>query len=42
VPIKISKKGVEQIIELKLTPEEQAALNKSAGDVKANMAKLAL
>ncbi len=40
VPIKIGKKGVEEIIQIKLTPEEQAALNKSASDVKANIAKL--
>lgn len=40
VPIKIGKKGMEEIIQIKLTPEEQAALNKSANDVKANMAKL--
>ncbi len=42
VPIKIGKKGMEEIIQIKLTPEEQAALNKSAADVKANIAKLAL
>ena len=40
VPIKIGKKGMEEIIQIKLTPEEQAALNKSAGDVQANIAKL--
>ena len=40
VPIKLGKKGMEEIIQIKLTPEEQAALNKSASDVKANMAKL--
>jgi malate dehydrogenase len=40
VPIKIGKKGMEEIIQIKLTPEEQAALNKSASDVKANIAKL--
>jgi malate dehydrogenase len=42
VPIKIGKKGLEQIIQIKLTAEEQAALNKSAADVKANMAKLTI
>jgi malate dehydrogenase len=42
VPIKIGKKGMEEIIQVKLTPEEQAALNKSASDVKANIAKLNL
>ena len=29
-----ASKGIEQIIEIKLTPEEQAALQKSAGAVK--------
>jgi malate dehydrogenase len=42
VPIKLGKGGMEQIIQIKLTSEEQAALNKSAADVKANMGKLAL
>ncbi len=40
VPIKIGKKGMEEIIQIKLTTEEQSALNKSAADVKANIAKL--
>jgi malate dehydrogenase len=40
VPIKLGKSGMEEIIKIKLTPEEQAALNKSAADVKANMAKI--
>jgi malate dehydrogenase len=30
VPVKLGKKGIEQIIELKLTTEEKQALNKSA------------
>jgi malate dehydrogenase len=34
VPVKLGAKGVEQIIQIKLTPEEQAALQKSAGAVK--------
>ena len=34
VPCKLGSKGLEQIIEIKLTPEEQAALNKSADSVK--------
>jgi len=34
VPIKIGAMGVEQIIELKLTDEEKAALNKSANAVR--------
>jgi malate dehydrogenase len=41
VPIKLGKKGMEEIIKINLTPEEQAALNKSAADVKANMNKIA-
>jgi malate/lactate dehydrogenase len=32
---------MEEIIQIKLTPEEQAALHKSAADVKANMDKIA-
>jgi malate dehydrogenase len=42
VPIKIGKKGMEEIIQIKLTADEQAALNKSAADVRANIAKLAV
>ena len=34
VPVKLGEKGVEQIIQIKLTPEEQAALNRSADAVK--------
>jgi malate dehydrogenase len=34
VPIKIGAKGVEQVMELKLTADEQAALNKSAAAVR--------
>src|ERR671913_980595 len=34
VPVKLGAKGVEQIIKIKLTAEEQAAFNKSAGAVK--------
>ena len=41
VPIKLGKKGMEEVIKIKLTPEEQSALNKSAADVKANMNKIA-
>jgi malate dehydrogenase len=40
VPIKLGKKGMEEIIKIKLTPDEQAALNKSAADVKTNMNKI--
>jgi malate dehydrogenase len=34
VPVKLGAKGIEQILEIKLTPEEQAALDKSADAVK--------
>jgi malate dehydrogenase len=34
VPVKLGEKGIEQIIEIKLTPEEKAALDKSADAVK--------
>ena len=34
VPVKLGAKGIEQIIEIKLTPEEKTALEKSAGAVK--------
>ncbi len=34
VPVKLGARGVEQIIQIKLTPEEDAALKKSAGAVK--------
>lgn len=39
VPVKLGKNGIEKIIELKLTPEEKAALVKSANGV-AEMAKV--
>lgn len=41
VPVKVGKNGIEEIFEIALTPEEQAALNASADDVKSNIAKLA-
>ena len=34
VPVKLGARGVEQIIQIKLTPEEDAALKKSAAAVK--------
>lgn len=40
VPIILGKGGVEKIIELDLTKEELAALQKSASEVKAQMSKL--
>jgi len=42
VPVKLGKNGMEEIIQIKLTADEQAALNKSAADVKASIAKLSL
>jgi malate dehydrogenase len=43
VPVKLGAKGVEQVIEIKLTPEENTALQKSAAavqELKSVMAKL--
>ncbi len=34
VPVKLGARGIEQIIEIKLLPEEQAALDKSAASVR--------
>jgi malate dehydrogenase len=34
VPVKLGARGIEQIIQIKLTPEEDAALKKSAASVK--------
>jgi malate dehydrogenase len=42
VPVKLGSKGIEEIIEIKLTDKESAELNKSADDVKANLAKVKL
>ncbi len=42
VPVKLGSKGVEEIIQIKLNPDEQAALEKSANDVKQSIGKLAL
>ena len=42
VPVKLGKKGIEEIIQIKLTPDEQAALKKSADDVSQSIAKLKL
>lgn len=42
VPVKLGKKGIEEIVQIKLTPEEQMALNKSAEDVRQNIAKIKL
>ncbi|HEY5616166.1 MAG TPA: malate dehydrogenase [Bacteroidota bacterium] len=40
VPVKLGKNGLEEIIQIKLLPEEQEALNKSAVDVIGSIAKL--
>ena len=42
VPVKLGAKGIEQIIEIKLTPGEKAALEKSAGAVKELVAVIAV
>lgn len=42
VPVKLGAKGVESIIEIGLTSEETAALQKSAAEVRENIAKLNL
>ena len=40
VPVKLGASGIEQIIEIKLQPEEKAALDKSAGLVRELMTVL--
>jgi malate dehydrogenase len=40
VTVKLGKTGLEQIIEIKLLPEEAAELQKSSDDVKLNIAKV--
>ncbi|HEX5680630.1 MAG TPA: hypothetical protein VFX82_07325 [Desulfobacterales bacterium] len=43
MPVKLGAKGVEQVVEIKLTPEENTALQKSAAavqELKSAMAKL--
>lgn len=40
VPAKIGKKGIEKVVELKITDEEKAILVKSANSVKENISKL--
>ena len=42
VPVKLGKKGIEKIMEIPLAKDEQAALAKSADEVKSNIAKLKL
>jgi malate dehydrogenase len=40
VPVKLGKNGVEEIIELKLSPEQKEALDRSAEAVKASISKI--
>lgn len=40
VPVKLGRKGMEQVVEIKLTESEKEELMKSADDVKSNMAKV--
>jgi len=42
VPVKLGSDGVEEIIEVKLTPEEKAALEKSAATVRKSILELGL
>ncbi|MBI1960324.1 MAG: malate dehydrogenase [Candidatus Rokubacteria bacterium] len=42
VPVKLGRRGVEQVIEIKLTPQEHAAFQKSAGAVRELVDKLKL
>ncbi len=42
VPVKLGARGIEQIIEIKLTPEENAALQKSAASVRELVSVLGL
>ncbi|MGH7406305.1 MAG: malate dehydrogenase, partial [Candidatus Methylomirabilales bacterium] len=42
VPVKLGRGGIEQIIEISLTPEEQTALDKSAAAVRELVEKLKL
>ena len=40
VPVKLGRSGIEQIIEIRLTEEEQAALDRSAASVRELIAKI--
>jgi malate dehydrogenase len=42
VPVKLGRQGVEQIIQIELTDDEQAAMNKSADLIRSSMAALEL
>ena len=41
MPVKLGAGGLKQVIEITLTPEEQAALQKSAGAVRELVAAMA-
>ncbi|HEV8641073.1 MAG TPA: malate dehydrogenase, partial [Methylomirabilota bacterium] len=42
VPVKLGRRGVEQVVEIKLTPEEQTAFQQSAAAVRELVDKLKL
>ena len=42
VPVKLGRKGVEQVVEIRLTPDEQAAFDRSAAAVRELVDKLKL
>ncbi len=42
VPVKLDRGGIERGVEVKFTPEEQAAFDKSAGAVRELVEKLKL
>ena len=42
VPVKLGRKGIEEVIQIKLTEDEAAALKKSAAEVSESIAKLKL
>ena len=42
VPVKLGRSGVEEIVQIALTPEERQALNRSAEHIRANIVKLTL
>ena len=42
VPVKLGAEGVEEIIEIGLTPEESAAFRASADEVRASVEKLGI
>ncbi len=42
VPVKLGQRGIEPVVEIKLTPDEQAAFDKSAAAVRELLDKLEL